>query len=265
MWHLSVQPGRLDTSLKEKPKPMEELAEKSGLAYIPLFRPGRSTHCHRSESSDSLSSPQHRGSSPVKHRHPSSSRHIDSLTLPLFTVVVSPPDIITRSSANTPLGIIDSHLSMVVPLAPPPFTMVIPLTPPMVVPLALHQITVVVPLAPHPFTMVIPPPLDIILLDLAILDVIVPHQLDIITAPRVDIIPPLSVNTLPFNVVTAPLVGVVYLLTHVITPHQLYCHPIDPYRRICRTFNLVLLHHLTLAVHLHSPSTAPLHHMVFRC
>ena len=59
--------------LKEKPKQMEALAEKSGLAYIPLFSPakGRSSHRHRSESlsSDSSHYSIHRGRSSSQQRN----------------------------------------------------------------------------------------------------------------------------------------------------------------------------------------------------
>ena len=106
-----------------------------------------------------------------------------SITIPPSLNIPPPPNIITRSITITPLSIIDSHLSVVVPLASPPFTVIIPLTSPTVIPLTLpsvhrgcpshpHQFTVVIPLTPHQFTTVVPlaphlftmvvPPLNIV-------------------------------------------------------------------------------------------------------
>ena len=70
--------------LEEVPKPMETLAKKSGLAYIPLFSPAkqrRNDH-HRSESSDSSRSIHSPSTSRhYKRNHPSSDQHCRSPSL----------------------------------------------------------------------------------------------------------------------------------------------------------------------------------------
>ena len=188
---------------KEKPKLMEALAEKSGLAYISLFSPAKDEPDTNIEVTLVILYPLLGIMVP----------HLLSVAIPLILSLLPPLDIIIRSVAITPLGFIDSHLSVVVPLTPPVVVPlipppVVPLTPPVVVPLTPPPVSpltppVVIPLTLHLLTVVVSSPFDVIHLDLAILGVIVPHQLDIIMPRHVDIIPSLSANALlPFDVGT---------------------------------------------------------------